>query len=44
LRKILTGTGSGLASADEVDHFMRLLPKDLAVSFQEIAEVRCEKS
>ena len=43
MRKLLTGTGNGLASADEVDHFMRLLPKDSAVSFDDIAKVRPER-
>lgn len=38
LRKILLGTGSGLASIQEVDIFMRLLPQGPSVSFQSIAE------
>ncbi len=39
LRKILIGTGVGLASTHDVDTFMRLLPQGSAVSFQNVAEV-----
>ena len=42
LRKILIGTGHGLASTQDVDIFMRLLPQGSGVSFQSIAQVQQE--
>ena len=38
-RQLLTGTGSGLASVEEVDSFLRLLPQGSDVSFKHICEV-----
>ncbi len=42
LRRILLGTGHGLASTQDVDIFMRLLPQGSGVSFQSIAQVQQE--